>query len=169
MAVATFDTLKFANTLKAAGVPDKQAEAQAVAFAEVIQINFKDLVTKDDLATATKELKQEIADARKEAKQDTADLRKETKQEFADLRKEIGDLRKELKQDMADLRKELKQDIADARKETKDAEQRVNARLDTIAAQIKGEMLLLKWMFGAIVGMGAAILVRLFLVRGPLV
>jgi septal ring factor EnvC (AmiA/AmiB activator) len=146
MAVATFDTLKFANTLKAAGVPDKQAEAQAVAFAEVIQINLKDLVTKDDLAAATKELKQEIAD-----------LRKETKQEFADVRKEIGD-----------LRKELKQDITDARKETKDAEHRVNARLDTIAAQIKGEMLLPKWMFGAIVGMGAAILVRLFLVRGPL-
>lgn len=43
MAVATFDTLKFANTLKAAGVPDKQAEAQAVAFAEVIQANFKEL------------------------------------------------------------------------------------------------------------------------------
>lgn len=35
MAIATFDTLKFANTLKAAGVPDKQVEAQAVAFAEV--------------------------------------------------------------------------------------------------------------------------------------
>jgi gas vesicle protein len=135
MAVATFDTLKFANTLKAAGVPDKQAEAQAVAFAEVIQINFKDLVTKDDLAAATKELKQDIADTRKEAKQDTADLRKETKQEFADVRKEIGDLRKELKQDIADLRKELKQDIADARKETKDAEQRVNARLDRGADQ----------------------------------
>jgi len=30
MAVATFDTLKFANSLKAAGVPDKQAEAEAV-------------------------------------------------------------------------------------------------------------------------------------------
>ena len=35
MGVATFDTLTFANTLKVAGVPEKQAEAQAVAFAEV--------------------------------------------------------------------------------------------------------------------------------------
>ena len=70
MPVATFDTLKFANTLKAAGVPDKQAEAQAVAFAEVIQINLKDLVTKDDLQQAVKELRREIVDARDEARQE---------------------------------------------------------------------------------------------------
>ena len=66
MVVATFDTLKFANTLKASGVPDKQAEAQAVAFAEVIQVNFKELVTKSDLdqglASTTKDLRQEIND-----------------------------------------------------------------------------------------------------------
>ena len=60
MAVATFDTLKFANTLKTAGVPSQQAEAQAVAFAEVIQINFKDLATKEDLTQTKTELKQEI-------------------------------------------------------------------------------------------------------------
>lgn len=117
MAVATFDTLKFANTLKAAGVPDKQAEAQAVAFAEVIQINLKDLVTKDDLATTAKDLKQEI----------------------------------------------------------KDVEQRLTSRIDlvaaeqkTIRAELKGDMLLLKWMFGAVMGVGVAILVRLFLVRSPI-
>jgi len=58
MAVATFDTLK------AAGVPDKQAEAQAVAFSDVIHINIKELVTKDDLkqelASLQTELKAEI-------------------------------------------------------------------------------------------------------------
>jgi len=41
MAIATFDTLKFASTRKAAGVPEKQAEA--IAFGEVMQINFKEL------------------------------------------------------------------------------------------------------------------------------
>ena len=35
MATTTFDTLKFANTLKAAGVPDKQAEAQASVLDEM--------------------------------------------------------------------------------------------------------------------------------------
>lgn len=57
MATATFDTLKFANTLKAAGVPEKQAEAQAVAFAEVMQVNFKELASKDDLKILKDELK----------------------------------------------------------------------------------------------------------------
>lgn len=128
MAVATFDTLKFANTLKAAGVPDKQAEAQAVAFAEVIQLNLKELVTKDDLALSTKATKD----------------------------------------DLAATAKDLKQEISEVRKEVKDAEQRVSARLDTLSAQIKGEMLLLKWMFGAVIGIGGAVLVRLFLFRGPI-
>ncbi len=49
MALATFDTLKFANTLKAAGVPDKQAEAEAAVLADALAVNFKELVTKDDL------------------------------------------------------------------------------------------------------------------------
>ena len=52
MTVATFDTLKYANTLKAAGVPDKQAEAQAAVLADALAVNLKDLVTKDDLKQA---------------------------------------------------------------------------------------------------------------------
>jgi hypothetical protein len=47
--VASFDTLKYANTLKAAGVPEKQAEAQAAVLADALAFNLRDLVTKDDL------------------------------------------------------------------------------------------------------------------------
>lgn len=39
MTTLTFDTLKFADTLKAAGVPDKQAEAQARALADAFSSN----------------------------------------------------------------------------------------------------------------------------------
>ncbi len=46
MATITFDTLKFANTLKEAGVPSAQAEAEATALSEVLEVNLKDLVTK---------------------------------------------------------------------------------------------------------------------------
>jgi len=49
MSSLTFDTLKFANTLKDAGVPEKQAEAEARALSDVLEVNLKDLVTKDDL------------------------------------------------------------------------------------------------------------------------
>ncbi|MDQ3566194.1 MAG: DUF1640 domain-containing protein [Pseudomonadota bacterium] len=55
MATITFDTLKFGNKLKAAGVADKHAEAEAEAIAEVIQVNFKELVTKEDLRRELKE------------------------------------------------------------------------------------------------------------------
>ncbi len=41
MATRTFETLKYANTLKAAGVPDKQAEAQASVLGEPLAAKFK--------------------------------------------------------------------------------------------------------------------------------
>jgi hypothetical protein len=55
MATITFDTLKFAATLKAAGIPADQADAQARAMAEVF--TSTDVVTKDDLKNALLELK----------------------------------------------------------------------------------------------------------------
>ena len=49
MAVIAFDTLPFAERLKQVGVSLQQAEAQAAAFAEVLEVNFKELATKEDL------------------------------------------------------------------------------------------------------------------------
>ena len=60
MTTITFDTLKFANTLKAAGVPPAQAEAEAVAFSEVLEVNLKDLVTKDDMTREMRDLEQRL-------------------------------------------------------------------------------------------------------------
>ena len=69
MAVATFDTLKFANALKAAGVPEKQAEAEATLLSEVLQVNLNELATKDDLVTVKADLKREIDHAQREIKE----------------------------------------------------------------------------------------------------
>jgi hypothetical protein len=60
MSAITFDTLKFANRLKAAGVSDKQAEAEAEVLAEVLEVNLKDLSTKADLLAVKVELQQEM-------------------------------------------------------------------------------------------------------------
>lgn len=51
MTTLTFDTLKFANRLKAAGVPSSQAEAEAEALAEVMSeaVKASDLANKQDL------------------------------------------------------------------------------------------------------------------------
>jgi hypothetical protein len=47
----SFDTLKFANELKAGGVPERQAEAEAVALANVLAeaARTSDLATKQDI------------------------------------------------------------------------------------------------------------------------
>ena len=49
MSTLTFDTLKFSRRLKEAGVPEKQAEAEAEALAKAFQTNTQTLVTKSDL------------------------------------------------------------------------------------------------------------------------
>ncbi|MDP2831811.1 MAG: DUF1640 domain-containing protein [Pseudomonadota bacterium] len=60
MSTITFDTLKFANRLKAAGVPVAQAEAEAEVLAEALEVNLKELATKADLLAVKTELRQEM-------------------------------------------------------------------------------------------------------------
>ena len=49
MSTLAFDSLKFARRLKEAGVPDKQAEAQAEVMAETFGFYVDNLVTRDYL------------------------------------------------------------------------------------------------------------------------
>ena len=60
MASLTFDTLQFAEKLIAAGVPEAPAKAKAAALSEVLEINLKDVVTKDHLDYKLAELKTEL-------------------------------------------------------------------------------------------------------------
>ena len=60
MPIIAFDTLKYAKRLKDSGVPDKQAEAEAEALAEVLEVNLKDLPTKEDLRRDLRELEQRM-------------------------------------------------------------------------------------------------------------
>lgn len=75
MAVATFDTLKYAKALKAAGVPSDQAEAQTDALQEAFQVNLKELVTKDDLKLAITELTAKIDSSATSLKSETSLLK----------------------------------------------------------------------------------------------
>ncbi len=60
MSTITFDTLKFSKRLREAGVPEKQAEAEAEALSEVLEVNLKDLVTKEDLQRELRDLEQRM-------------------------------------------------------------------------------------------------------------
>jgi len=85
MATITFDTLKFANRLKAAGVPDKQAEAEAEALKEVLSDfaseRLDDLTTRRDLkeleTALQRDLKELDASVRRDMKE--SELRLEAK------------------------------------------------------------------------------------------
>jgi hypothetical protein len=56
MTAITFDTLKFANRLKQAGVPSAYAEAEAEALADILEANLGELATKADILDTKKEL-----------------------------------------------------------------------------------------------------------------
>jgi hypothetical protein len=74
MATVTFDTLKFANRLKAAGVPEKQAEAEAEVLAEVLAVSLKELTTKGDLKLLEASLCQQMAEMRQQMAEMKTDL-----------------------------------------------------------------------------------------------
>ncbi len=67
MTVIIFDTLKCANTLKAAGVP--LAQAEAVALSEVLEVNLKNWGAKEDLLSVKNELHRDIADVRRDMRE----------------------------------------------------------------------------------------------------
>ncbi|WP_340122817.1 DUF1640 domain-containing protein [Methylobacter svalbardensis] len=63
MAAITFDTLKYANRLKAAGAESRIAEAEAEALAEVFELNLKEVATREDLKQMEERLNERL-DAR---------------------------------------------------------------------------------------------------------
>jgi hypothetical protein len=82
MKAANFDSLTYANRLKAAGMDGGLAEVQASAMTEVIQDHFHTLSTKQ------------------EVQQLSLDLRKEMNLMGQDLRKDMQLLRLEVQKDM---------------------------------------------------------------------
>jgi hypothetical protein len=60
MTVLSFDTLKFARRLQAAGMDARLAEEQAEALAEALEVKLKPLVTEDKLESELRLLEQRI-------------------------------------------------------------------------------------------------------------
>jgi hypothetical protein len=60
MATLTFDTFRFANRLKSAGVIPAQAEAEAEALSEVLEINLKEVATRQDVHAIKEDIRREI-------------------------------------------------------------------------------------------------------------
>lgn len=126
MAALAIDTLKFAKRLREAGFSDPQAEAVVATVQEASA--GADLATRSDLAELRSGIRLEIAELR------------------AELKAEIAELRADLKAEIAELRAELKAEIAELRAEMRQLELRLEAKLETMKADI------LNRIFGLILG-----------------
>ena len=78
MSAVAFDTLKYAEALKAGGVPEAQAKAQAAALADALQQGVMGLATKGD-----------IAELRMATKADIAELKAALEARFAPLESDL--------------------------------------------------------------------------------
>ncbi|MEJ2767585.1 coiled-coil domain-containing protein [Mycetohabitans sp. B46] len=148
MAAIAFDTLKFANRLKTAGVPPAQAEAEAEVFADIFEANLNQLVTKADLHAELEKL-----ESRLDVQMDKhlADLETKMDKRFAEVDKRFADLDAKVDKGFAEVRGELDKRFAEVRGD-----------LDKRFAEAKGEALLLKWMLGVTVASTTSLLIRSF-------
>ncbi|HLA35241.1 MAG TPA: hypothetical protein VJ001_10300 [Rhodocyclaceae bacterium] len=60
----TFDTLKYAERLAAAGVPEAQAKAEAHALAEVLSLNLDDMPNRRDLKEVEARIEAKLTEAK---------------------------------------------------------------------------------------------------------
>ena len=174
MATATFDTLKFANALKAVGVPDKQAEAEAQVLSEVFSINFREVTTKEDLKRAVSDIEVRIREVEQrllvKIDQNTAkidqfrlELNAKIEQNKNELSSKIDLVEKKLDAKIDQVKTELSAKIDLV-------EKKLDAKMDSIHLKLSGEMILLRWMFGVVISFLVAmlaLLIRVYLSTKP--
>lgn len=170
--VIAFDTLKFAVTLRDAGVPPQQAEAQARAFAEIFQVNLDQLVSKQEFDEFRQFVAREFENVRKESKADFESLRKESKADF-----EVS--RREWKQELAELEHQMDLRFAQVEHRFVEIEAKIDhldAKVDRVKtelvgtinlvhSQLRSEQLVVRWMLGFVLAGMVTLIVRLFLMK----
>ncbi len=149
MASATFDTLKFANALKAVGVPDKQAEAEAQVLSEVFSINFREVATKEDL-------KRLVADMDGKFRELEQRLTTKIDQNKSDLTFKIDQNKSDLTAKIEQVRLELIGQL-----------EKLNSKIDVNHAKVSGELILNRWMLGLLVSFAIGVIIRTFVFSKP--
>ena len=60
MTTITFDTLEFVTEMQEAGMPEKQAKAEAKILKKTLEANNRELATKTDLSILREEMKSDM-------------------------------------------------------------------------------------------------------------
>ena len=178
MATATFDTLKFANALKAVGVPDKQAEAEAQVLSEVFSINFREVTTKEDLKRAVADIEVKIREVEQRLLVKIDQFRVELNSKIDQFKTELSakieltdkKLDAKIEQNKTDLSAKI--ELVDKKLDAKIDQVKVEllAKMDSIQLKLSGEMILLRWMFGVVISFLVAmlaLLIRVYLSTKP--
>ena len=160
MATVTFDTLKFVETLKEAGVPEPQAKAFSTAVQESQEA--ADLATKADLREYESVIRGDLekleTGLRHEMSELETGLRHEMSELEAGLRHEMNELKTGLRHEMNELETSLRHEIGDLHHEIKELELRIDTRFE----KVHGEMLLTKWMLGLLLAGVASLVLKAF-------
>jgi DNA-binding transcriptional MerR regulator len=160
MATVTFDTLKFVETLKEAGVPEPQAKAFSTAVQESHEA--ADLATKADLREYESVIRGDLekleTGLRHEMNELETGLRQEMNELKTGLRHEMNELKTGLRHEMNELETSLRHEIGDLRHEMKELELRIDTRFE----KVHGEMLLTKWMLGLLLAGVASLVLKAF-------
>lgn len=91
-----FDTLFYANKLKAAGVPAKQAEIQAETLGEVFDESEQHLATKTDLKVVTDDIRIVKIELENKLENKIEDLRRDMLLKFAASDVRFAEMKAEL-------------------------------------------------------------------------
>ena len=105
MATVTFDTLKFVETLKGAGVPEPQAKA----FSTAVQQSHEaaDLATKADLQEYKSVIRGDLEKLETGLRHEMGNLETGLRHEIGDLRHKMKELETGLRHEIGDLRKDI--------------------------------------------------------------
>ena len=140
MSTPIFDKMTYIDTLKAGGVDERQARAQAAA----LEVALRDSVaTSSELKETKNALQQQIAETTNELKREIADtaneLRKEIAETTGELRKEIADVKVGLEKEIADV----EHSVALLRKDMEGMENRMTVRLGGLIVLATGVLAVL--------------------------
>lgn len=163
MATVAFDTLKFAQNLRAkAHLTTEQAEGFAEALSDTIT---DDLASKGDITLVRREIK----DSKTELRGEIQNVKTELRGEIEQLRGEIKDTKIELlgeiskvKSDMKDMRTELQTNMEKIKTELQTNMESIKTELKLDIAKLYGRFDLMQWMMGFILAGIAALVLKTY-------
>jgi hypothetical protein len=131
--IMVFDTLRYANRLKAVGVSEEQAEVQAEALAEIVNEN---IATKKDL-------KESDTNTHHYMKEMETSLRSDMKEMEAGIRHDMKEMETRLRHDTEELRCDMEKMGNELRYDIKELESRMMIKLGSLMLSGMGLLVLL--------------------------